>query len=93
MPGKQALARRCLVAPAALEVSDAPGAGSVRLLLNVPTALHVGSDCGTEPRDLGAGRHWLDFPMTKEPMQNHCRIQFRPPTEEHHPCLEVLAWR
>ena len=100
MPNRQVLARRCLVAPAALDVSDAPGDGSVRLLLYVPpppsggdTALRVGSDCGTEAQDLDAGRHWLDFPLAGETAQKGCQILFQPAAEGERPCLEVLAWR
>ncbi len=100
MPGRQVLARRCLAAPATLEVSDAPGDGSVRLLLDVPpppsggdTALRLGSDCGTEAQDLGAGRQWLDFPVTGENVQKGCRILFQPTAGAESPCLEVLAWR
>jgi len=100
MPNQQILARRCLVGPAALDVTDVPGDGSVRLLLRVPpppsgrdTALRVGSDCGTEARDLGAGPHWLDFPLTGERVQQGCQILFQPAAEGERPCLEVLAWR
>jgi len=100
VPNKQVLVRRCLVGPAALDVTDVPGDGSVRLLLRIPprpsgrdTALRVGSDCGTEPRDLGAGPHWLDFPVAGETVQKGCQILFQPAAEGDRPCMEVLAWR
>ena len=40
--------------------------------------MRVGSDCGTEAQDLGAGRQWLDFPVAGETVQKGCQILFQP---------------
>jgi len=57
------------------------------------TALRVGGDCGTEPRDLAPGAHWLDFPVTGESARQGCQILFQPTASGDRPCLQVLTWR